>query len=213
MHAASPSNLVKVLLAVGALGSAAIVGVTVILGGALTPGYGHVAQFISELGEAGAPHEMWVRFAGFLPAGLLMLVFCASAFRALPRSRRVSLALLGVALYATGYIVAAAFPCDPGCRPLEPSGSQMIHNAAGAIGYLVAPAFLYALARAISDWPGAARLAATGYAASAVALAGLLTLSPTSEFVGLSQRALEASVLGWLAMLALYVIRERTAAN
>jgi len=92
-----------------------------VLGGALTPGYSHLSMYISELGARGAPLEWPVRFAGFLPAGLLMLAFCAFAFKALPRSWRVTLCLLGLALNAMGYLVAVVFPCDLGCRPPEPS--------------------------------------------------------------------------------------------
>jgi Protein of unknown function (DUF998) len=63
-----------------------------LLGGAQFSGYSHAAQFISELGAGHAPHEQLVRWAGFLPAGSLLLVFCAAAWAALPRS---TLATLG----------------------------------------------------------------------------------------------------------------------
>ncbi len=181
--------------------------IPVIVAGALTPNYSHVSQFISELGATGAPYEWWVRLAGFLPAGLLMLAFSFLAYIALPRSRQVTLSLAGLALYASGYLVASAFPCDLGCRPSAPSTSQLIHNAGGMVGYLVAPAFLFALARKARSWPGAGRLVVAGYVASAVALVGLLTLSPSSDVVGISQRALEAAVLAWVAMLSVYVAR------
>ena len=200
------------LLLLSSLGCLAVVTVLVIWAAALTPGYNHVSQFISELGARGAPYEMLVRFAGFLPAGLLLLAFIALAFREIPRSRSVSLSLFGLALYAAGYLVAAAFPCDAGCRPVEPSASQLIHNAGGLLGYLVAPAFLFTLARAARSWPGAARLTVAGYAASAVALVAVLTLSPSSDIAGLSQRALELAVLGWVSLLGIYLAKQSKAA-
>ena len=196
------------LLVLSSLGCFAIVTVFVTWAAALTPGYSHVSQLISELGARGAPFEMLVRLAGFLPAGLLLLAFSALAFRALPRSRSVSLGLIGLALYAAGYVVAAAYPCDAGCRPVEPSVSQLIHNAGGLAGYLVAPVFLFTLARATRSWRGGAGLAVAGYAASAVALVALLTLSPSSEFAGLSQRVLELAVLGWISMLGVYAAKQ-----
>ena len=200
------------LLVLSSLGCFAVVTVFAIWAAALTPGYSHVSQYISELGARGAPYEMLVRLAGFLPAGLLLLAFVALAFRAIPRSRSVSLSLFGLVLYAGGYLVAAAYPCDAGCRPAEPSASQLIHNAGGFLGYLVAPMFLFALARATRSWPGAARLAVTGYIASAVALVALLTLSPSSDFAGLSQRALELAVLGWVSLLGIYLAKQSKAA-
>lgn len=193
------------------LGCLVVMASLVVVGGALTPGYSHTSQFISELGATGAPLEWWIRLGGFLPAGVLLLVFCAVAFASLPRSRLFSLGLFGLAVYAAGYIVAVFFPCDPGCRPVNPSTSQLIHNLGGLAGYVLAPGFLFALALAARSWPGASRLVVAGYMASGVALIGLLTLSPASDAAGLSQRALEISVLGWVVILGLYSARKRGA--
>jgi len=184
-----------------------------VLGGALTPGYSHLSMYISELGARGAPLEWPVRFAGFLPAGLLMLGFCAFAFKALPRSWRVTLCLLGLALYAMGYLVAVVFPCDLGCRPPEPSLSQLIHNFAGLLGYLFAPLLLLVLAREARHWNGASGLVVPGYLAALLAFVGLLTLTPESPWAGLSQRAIEAAVLLWFSLLGVCLARrpaERT---
>jgi hypothetical membrane protein len=179
--------------------------VMVVVAGALTPGYSHVSQFISELGARGSPQEWGVRLGGFLPLGIFLLAFCWFAYAALPRSSGTTLGLVGLALYAAGYLVAAAFPCDLGCRPAEPSTSQLVHNAAGLLGYLLAPAFLLALARAAHTWPGAGRLSAVGHAAAGLALVGLLTLSPTSPAAGLSQRLLEFAVLAWVVYCGRYL--------
>lgn len=201
----------RTLLLLTSLGSLAVVIVLTLWAGALTPGYSHVSQFISELGETGAPYEWQVRLAGFLPAGLLVVAFAVLAFRAIPRSRSVTAGLIGLVLYAGGYLVAVVYPCDAGCRPDEPSTSQLIHNAAGLIGYLAAPAFLFTLAKAARSWPGAAPLAVTGYVAAAIALVGILTLSPTSDVVGLSQRAIELAVLGWVSLLGIYLATQPVA--
>ena len=183
----------------------AVMVLMVLIAGALTPEYNHATQFISELGARGAPQEWGVRLLGFLPAGLLLLAFCSLAYSALPRSRTTALGLLGLALFAAGYVIAAAFPCDLGCRPVNPSTSQQIHNAGGLIGYLVAPAFLFALANAARAWPSAGRLVVAGYFAAGLAFIGLLTLSPSSPIVGLSQRLLELAVLIWAAMCGKYL--------
>lgn len=206
-----PTRSSRIVGRLSALASGASFGVMVVLvgiAGALTPGYSHVSQFISELGATGAPYEWSVRLAGFLPAGLLLLAFCFLARRALPRSHGVTLGLIGLALYAAGYLVASAFPCDLGCRPTEPSKSQLIHNAGGLIGYLLAPVFLFALAHAARRWPNAGHLVVSGYCASALALIGVLTLSPSSGIVGLSQRLLETAVLGWVVLCGLYLARQ-----
>jgi hypothetical membrane protein len=196
------------LSALTALACFIVMALTVVVAGALTPGYSHVSQFISELGARGSPQEWGVRLAGFLPSGVLLLAFCWFAYAALPRSSGTTLGLVGLALYAAGYLVAAAYPCDLGCRPDKPSTSQLIHNAGGLLGYLLAPAFLLALARAAHAWPSAARLAVAGYAAAGLALVGLLTLSPTSSTAGLSQRLLEFAVLAWVVYCGRYLAKQ-----
>jgi Protein of unknown function (DUF998) len=201
------SSSIQNLAKLAAYGALAVVVILVVVAGAFTPGYNHIAQLISELGASGSRYGWPVRFAGFLPAGLLLLSFCFFAYRLLQKAKGTTFGLIGLAIYAAGYLVAAAFPCDLGCRPNAPSTSQIIHNAGGLIGYLLAPAILFALARAARTWPAAGHLVVAGYLASALALLGLLTLSPSSPAAGLSQRLLEASVLGWVAMCGHYLGR------
>lgn len=176
-----------------------------ILGALGFPGYSHTAQFMSELGARGAPHEMLIRFAGFLPAGVSMILFVIGAFTSLPRSALTTIGLIGIALYAMGYIVAVFFPCDFGCRPEQPSASQAIHNLFGLIGYVLAPLTLLALGFSARKWPGGQHLSWLAYIAAALALFGMMTLSPKSPYVGLSQRLIECAVLMWVVMCAWYV--------
>jgi Protein of unknown function (DUF998) len=178
-----------------------------LLGGAQFPGYSHAAQFISELGARQAPHEQLVRWAGFLPAGMMVLVFCAAAWAALPRSTLTTLGLLGLAVYAVGYVAAAFFPCDPGCRPAQPSIAQMVHNLAGLAGYVLAPLSLAALAWQARRWQGGSFLTVTGFAAAGLCVLGLLSLSPASPYVGWSQRLIEGSVLLWVCLCGWYLRR------
>ncbi len=99
------------------------------------------------------------------------------------------------------------FPCDLGCRPAEPSLSQAIHNLGGLLGYLFAPLILLLMAQQARRWRQARHLVHSGYAAALLALGGLLTLAPESPLVGLSQRAIEASILLWFTLLGRYLWR------
>lgn len=182
-------------------------------GGLFTPGYSHLAQFISELGARGALHEDLVRYAGFLPSGLFLLVYCVAAHVALPRAASKTIGLVGIALYAAGYVVAAFMPCDLGCRPAQPSASQVIHNAVGMLGYLAAPPAMCFLAYSAGKWPRANHLVWLGYVAAAFALLGMLTLAPESPLVGLSQRVIETAVLAWIVTSGVYMRNQASAKN
>ncbi len=54
--------------------------------GARKPGYSHIRDTISELGEMGSPIGWSVSYLGFLPIGALEYVGAAGAFSTLERS-------------------------------------------------------------------------------------------------------------------------------
>lgn len=198
----------RLALITGLLGALAVVLLTVI-GGACFPNYSHASQFISELGADGAPHARLINFGGFLPAGVLITAFAFFAWRSLPRSGGTTFGMFGLALFALGYLVAVAFPCEPGCRPAEPTLSQAIHNLFGLAGYLFAPASLFALGWQARRWPRATHLSVLGFIGAGVALLGLLFLSPEFRYVGVAQRSLEGSVLLWIMAGAVYLTPRR----
>jgi hypothetical protein len=192
------------------LGSLAVVLLT-LLGGANFPNYSHASQFISELGADGAPHARLINLGGFLPAGIFIIAFALFAWRSLPRSGATTFGMFGVALFALGYLVAVVFPCEPGCRPANPTTAQAIHNLFGLAGYLFAPLSLFLLGWQARRWPRATHLAVLGFLGSALALLGLLFLSPDFKYVGIAQRILEGSVVTWIMACALYLARPRDA--
>ena len=196
----------KLVLLSACLGALSIVLLTVI-GGAAFPGYSHASQFISELGAYGAPHAKLVNFGGFLPAGVFLCTFAALAWKVLPRSAGTTIGLVGIALFGFGYLVAVYFPCDEGCRPTEPSFSQLVHNALGLAGYLSAPLALAILGWQARSWPGGKKLSMLGFAGALTAFIGLSFLSPEYAYVGLAQRMLELSVLTWIVACGIYVNR------
>lgn len=178
---------------------------TTIVGGLGFPSYSHDSQYISELGARGAPNAELVNLAGFLPAGLFISAFALLAWKTLPRSRVASLGLLGIALFALGYIGAAFFPCDAGCRPTEPSASQIAHELFGLAGYLTAPPALLALGWRARSWRDATWLSVLGFVSGGSTLLCLLFMSPTFPYAGTAQRVLEASMLTWVVACGFYM--------
>lgn len=190
----------------GILGPLIVVMLTV-LGGADFPNYSHASQFISELGSTDAPDGRLISWAGFLPAGLFTGAFAFCAWRSLPRSGAATFGMLGLLLFALGYLVAAFYPCEGDCRSVHPGLSQAIHNVFGLAGYLAAPLSLWALGWAARKWPEAMHLSVLGFVGGCSALVGLLFLSPEFRYVGVAQRVLEGSVLAWVVTSALYIQR------
>ncbi len=182
-----------------ALAAATIAPATPVLGGAARPGYEPCAQFISELGERGAAHAAWVNFGGFLPIGVLVVLFAVFAAIAVDgwRGRAGVLLFSGV---GAAYIVAAFFPCDPGC-PSPGSATQQIHSSGalaeylgGGIGLILAST---ARIRGVALAPRWLTIAAA--AVVLVAFAGMLAPSLQPQR-GLVQRCAEFALFGWLAV-------------
>jgi hypothetical membrane protein len=97
------------------------------------PGYSHVSNTISELGETGAPQAHLVAFGFFLPVGLLVWLALWLTHRD-SSGHGISLVLLSLSGLGAGYVVAAFFPCDPG-GPLFGSWRTLVHNTAGLFDY------------------------------------------------------------------------------
>jgi len=193
------STSAKLAAACGTSAAALALAVPVVASAA-RPGYDHCRQFISELGESGAPHAALVSYAGFLPIGVLTILFAVFAGRSLaPRLR----ARLGLALFSGvgwAYVVAAFFPCDPGC-PTSGSATQSVHSASGLVEYLGGGLGLLLLAtsfgRARSRASFPSRLSLVCAAIVLGAFVAML-LPPLEGARGLVQRAAETALFVWM---------------
>ena len=149
------------------------------------PAYSHAKHTISELGEVGAPQQRFVALGVFLPVGLLLLLAAALVRSA---SQASALALcIGV-----GYVVAAAFPCDPG-SPVSGSARQAVHNLGGAVEYIGGGFALMAIAESFGQL-----FKVAGFLVLVSAIA--LTVLPSTSIRGLIQRVAEACLFSGLAL-------------
>ena len=152
--------------------------------GARTPGYYQSKHTISELGAAGATHELAARFALFLPIGLLAILVCLLFFQ----QNNVAAGALA-AFIAFGYLSAAIFPVDKGA-PLHGTRANFWHNLGGMIMYVGGGVSLLA---AHQQAPGFTMAGVV----SLIGLAGLSPYTPTS-CRGRLQRLIEALFLASL---------------
>ncbi|MFZ5670349.1 MAG: DUF998 domain-containing protein [Pseudomonadota bacterium] len=188
----------------------ALLAFMVMAGGAAWSGYSHLTQYISELGAAGAPHGRLVSLGAFLPVGVLLSLFAVLAMLLPPRGLLRTLGFLGLIVFAAGYTAAAFFPCDPGCRPADPSPSQTMHLLFGLAGYVAAPLMLTALAISARGWPVPRWLSPLGFLCAAVSGIAFLGMAPPLE--GLFQRVLEGAVAVWVLACA-FALRKPPAAE
>jgi hypothetical membrane protein len=100
----------------------------VLIGGLLTPGYSHVTQSMSELGETGGSHA-WIMNTGFLLLGLFLLVFAFALHYGICDGSRIGpflMAVTGVCM-----VMVAGFHCDPGCIDVTLTGK--LHSIVATI--------------------------------------------------------------------------------
>jgi hypothetical protein len=174
-----------------------------VLGDLARPGYDAATQYISELGELGAPHGQLVSLGGFLPIGVLVLVFAALAAPEVAPTRGTKVGLAGIACVGLAYVVAAFARCEPGC-PAEGPPRQIAHNLFGVLEYLGGAGGLLILAVSFLRrprwrsffWPSL-------FASGLVQLAVVLSSDPTFAIGrGTLQRAADGVLFLWIAAAA-----------
>lgn len=111
----------------------------IVVAGEARPGFDHVLQYISELGERGSRTEYFMRYAGFVATGLMHLAYAAAFAATLNRlgaRRHLTLAVaLLIGLNGLGRIGAGIFACEPGC--LAPDVlTQRLHSLSATAAFL-----------------------------------------------------------------------------
>lgn len=137
----------------------------IVIGGELRPGFDHVGQYISELGERGSTTETFVRYGGFVATGLMHVGFAAAfhatVVRLADRSRLTLLVAVFIALNGVGRIGAGFYPCEPGCAAPEVL-SQRLHSLSATIAFLAIAAAALLAASFSVETSNCGRSAPTG---------------------------------------------------
>ncbi len=201
----------RVLALGGAVGPALYTG-SVIVSGALHPGYSHLGQLISELGGRGTDYARLINLAGAIPAGVLIAGFAAATLSLLSSGLRTTLAGCLILFYGVGMVVFGIVPCDPGCPPPGPSSTvgQTIHSAVALAAWVAAIAGVGLWAVEFRKIPAFRNLRGFSTVACTAATALLITfmLSLRSRAViGLWQRLLVGTLFLWFAVVALRLFR------
>jgi hypothetical membrane protein len=107
----------------------------IIFCGSLRPEYSYFTQYISELGERGSSTEFIMRYAGFVPTGLMHVAFAAFLYVAFRGDRLAVIAATLLAINGLARIGAGLFPCEPGCAGPKLLLSQQLHSLSAGVGF------------------------------------------------------------------------------
>jgi hypothetical membrane protein len=180
----------------------------IIIAGELRPGFDHVGQYISELGERGSSTGIFMRYGGFVATGLLHVGFAAAFYatvaRITGRPRLTLLVALLIALNGLGRIGAGIFACEPGCAAPEVLG-QRLHGLSATMAFLaIAAAALFGAILFRRD----RRLKPLSAYSLITGVAGLLFLALMSAseakhvYTGLYERLASGVLTLWVLMTA-----------
>lgn len=170
------------------------------------PGYSHINQTISELGEAGSRDEKHAAIFAFAPAGHTVWLFVAALVVSVPPLAQGPGAWL-FALLGAGYVGAAIFPCDPGA-PLWGTWRNNLHNLLAGFGYFGAAGGMIELGRTMEDVAALADFAEISQVMGQLAFIGVFLLSFPSPVRGLIQRLLEAVFYVWMLVIGILLVSQ-----
>jgi hypothetical protein len=195
--------------------------VAFLIEGATSPGYDPIRLPVSLL-SVGAGG--WRQIANFLVDGVLLFAFAAGMHRALADRRtpsRLGPLLLGI--FAVGVIGAGVFSTDPaaGYPPRTPIGGEpslhsTLHDVVSLVVFVTLPVACLVFARDFAAWsdPAWARYSlVTGVVLAIVLVIMIAGFSGTSgfdRFAGAIQRAWIIVGWGWVALVAVHMLRTRT---
>ncbi len=184
----------------------------VVVGGAVTPGYSHIGQAISELTATGVPHRNLID-PMFVIYDLLLIGFALGLAATLPTPRRRLRTLGAVALALTGLAglgMSTFFQMDQVGAAM--TGPGRVHIVLAAVAALMSMAAVAAVATAAAANPAWRRYAgwsfvALGVIAATGAWAGVAVID-ASPLLGLAERLTIGTFIAWVFGTAILVFRE-----
>jgi len=169
----------------------------VIIVGLLHPGYSHVSQTISELGEVGAPYAT-IMNANIGVSGLLFIAFAYGLHKGIGDGKGSKVGPILVAISGGFRIGVAVFPL--------PSPLHMPIAVAGFITIMIAPLVISRRLKQDSRWQGY-RLYSLATGVTAVILFLALLAGQGGPWYGALQRIFLAPLFIWIEVMAIHLLR------
>lgn len=186
--------LASLLLRIGALAPLIVYGV-IAAGGFMTPGYNHMTQQVSELGQAGATTAKMFNY-GLMATGGAMIVGALGLLLGLPRLGRglvtPGLTAVAIALFGASFILGGLHPMP------DPMHDAYYLMYAG----IAAPLLAFLAMGDRSELSGARTMAVLGFLVSAVLTAIIMNLGGFNlvqdAHAGLWERGLLLATTLWI---------------
>ena len=151
-----------------------------------------------------------MNYAGFVPAGLLLVGFGASIKASLPQQRAATTGALLLVLFGAGVGLSGLFSCDVGCPQDGGSIQNLIHDRLAPLTFLSGSLGAVSLGVGFRSLPPLRPIwiysIASGVAGLGL-LAAVASTLETRELTGLWQRLLLAVLFSWCAVVALRLSR------
>ncbi len=199
----------KKLFWIGILGVLLFV-LPAVVGGLITEGYDPFSHLISETYAIDTPYGPYLRFLGFVPSGILLLIFSWGCVQHFPNTFLIREGLRGLGIfYGLFTAITGLFPCEEGCsfEIIGTSISHQIHHLASLVIYIFVPICILIIGVGLRQ----KRVQRTLYRITissgllGMLLSTALLLNISARFVGLLQFLLEMTILVWIVYFAFYL--------
>lgn len=184
--------------------------VIVVILGLLFPGYSHIRDYVSELGAVDSPIQNVANYFGFLPMGILLILFAIGLYRVVGR-KGIYAKIGSILLIISGILLAAVgfFPCDAGCFNFSTTGETHEFLADWSI-YIAGAALLFFAIHALRGRTFSKTWAYLFFSVG-IAAAALGFIAPEFEntvYGGLVQRIAISIPLVFMGFVAFYLYKK-----
>lgn len=177
---------------------------TIIVLGTIRPGYSHLSQAISELGEAGSPNAI-IQDVNFIVLGFLMFVLAIGLHRGIGSGTGSKIGPALLAIFAILVGVNGVFPCDPGCEFITFIG--ITHNVTGLAAFSSFIAAALILPKRFgpdSSWQGFRTYSrVSGILALFFLVTWIMSKGAIPDLSGLFQRVMVGVFLLWIEVMSI----------
>lgn len=192
------------LLALGGAAAPVLFSIIIILSANMQSEYNHLHNFVSALGAEGSSSQYLMNYLGFIPTGILLVLFGFSLMKGFPWKKSSKIGSVLIIVFGLGVTLAGLFSCDPGC-PQQGSTEARLHDGVSSIAFVSAilgMLFLSYTFRRQHQFKLMIHAILSGFFA-AIFLYEMITTMEVREYTGMWQRLLLFMVFQWTTVMGL----------